>query len=228
MEATPAPDTWPFPPGFFDRVDTGRDAAFYAYPRLVTHIDDAAIAAVGRLYDELGVNGRVLDLMSSWISHFPDPPAALTVLGMNDEELTRNPQARNRVVHDLNAAPSLPFREGSFDDAVCCVSVDYLIRPVEVFTDVARVVRPSGRLVCTFSNRLFPTKAIRGWLYASDEGRCEIVREYFRLAGGWGPAEVRRCTPVDHRGDPLFAVWARRRPGPGPGTSVGKQPLEEG
>ena len=60
-----------FPDWFFDRVDPGPDAAFYAPPRLVTHIDDAAIAAVGALYTELGIDGtaprprRVLDLMSS-------------------------------------------------------------------------------------------------------------------------------------------------------------------
>jgi SAM-dependent methyltransferase len=182
---------------------------------------------VGRLYDELGVNGRVLDLMSSWISHFRTPPASLTVLGMNGHELARNRQARNGVVHDLNAAPGLPFRAGAFDDAVCCVSVDYLVRPVEVFTEVARVLGPGGRLVCTFSNRLFPTKAVRGWLYASDEGRCRIVSEYFRLSGWWEPAAVRRCTAPEHRGDPLFAVWAVRSPGRGDGASVGQQPLQE-
>lgn len=214
MDPSPAQDAGPFPPGFFDRVDAGPDPAFYAYPRLVTHIDDAAIAAVGRLYEELGISGRVLDLMSSWISHFREPPASLTVLGMNSAELARNPQARNRVLHDLNVGASLPFGDQSFDDAVCCVSVDYLVRPIEVFADVGRVLRPGGRFVCTFSNRLFPTKAVRGWLYASDQGRCEIVREYFRLSGAWEPAEVRRCTPGDHEGDPLFAVWARRPPAP--------------
>ncbi|CAA9494089.1 MAG: hypothetical protein AVDCRST_MAG69-1511, partial [uncultured Solirubrobacteraceae bacterium] len=54
----------PFPPGFFDRGDPSPDADFYAQPRLVTHIDDGAIEAVGRLYEELGIEGRVLDLMS--------------------------------------------------------------------------------------------------------------------------------------------------------------------
>src|SRR5579884_2212794 len=118
MDPPSAPGGAAFPPGFFDRVDPGPDASFYTYPRLVTHIDDAAIATVGRLYEQLGVQGRVLDLMSSWISHFRTAPAALTVLGMNPEELARNGQARNRVVHDLNTGASLPFRDGSFDDAV--------------------------------------------------------------------------------------------------------------
>jgi SAM-dependent methyltransferase len=197
-----------FQAGFFHRMDASPDAYFYAWPRLVVHIDDDAIAAVGALYDELGLEGRVLDLMSSWVSHFRSRPAHLTVLGMNEAELAANPMASARVVHDLNHDPRLPFPDASFDAVVCCVSVDYLVRPVEVFRDVARVVRPGGRFVCTFSNRCFPTKAITGWLYATDEQRGYIVRSYFQRAGGWGPPKVQRRTPPGHRGDPLFAVWA--------------------
>jgi SAM-dependent methyltransferase len=199
-----------FPAGFFIRSDETDDAAFYSSARLVTHIDEQAIEAVGTLYEELAVNGDVLDLMSSWVSHFRRPPAKLTVLGMNERELAANHAASVRVVHDLNADPHLPFADGSFDDAVCCVSVDYLTRPVEVFADVARVLRPGGRLVTTFSNRVFPTKAIRAWLASDDEGRCEIVAEYFARSGAFEPATIERRTPVGSRGDPLFAVWATR------------------
>jgi SAM-dependent methyltransferase len=200
-----------FPRGFFDRADPSTDAAFYSWPRVVTHIDDGAIAAVGALYDELGIAGDVLDLMGSWVSHFRSPPARLTVLGMNAEELGANPAATATVVHDLNADPHVPLADASFDAAVCCVSVDYLIRPVEVFTDVARVLRPGGTFVCTFSNRCFPTKAIRGWLAASDEEHCAIVTRYFELAPGWEQPHAERRTPAMHAGDPLFAVWAHRR-----------------
>ena len=196
-----------FPPGFFDRQDDTQDTEFYAFPRFVTHIDDAAIAAVGALYDELGVRGDVLDLMSSWVSHFHHAPAHLTVLGLNADELAANPQAAAWVVHDLNAEPVLPFATDTFDDATCCVSVDYLTDPVAVFREIARVVRPGGRFVCTFSNRLFPTKAVRGWLLADDESHMRIVTDYFGRAGGFAPAESKRCTPLDHRGDPLYAVW---------------------
>jgi SAM-dependent methyltransferase len=200
-----------FPPGFFDRADAGADDAFYRVPRIVTHIDDDAIAAVGALYEELGLHGDVLDLMSSWVSHFTVAPRHLTVLGMNAAELVRNPQASETVVHDLNADPRLPLDDASFDAAVCCVSVDYLMRPIEVFTDVARVVRPGGPFVCTFSNRCFPTKAIRGWLYSSDAQHGDIVAEYFRQAGGWHEPVIERRTPAGHFGDPLWAVWAYRR-----------------
>jgi SAM-dependent methyltransferase len=205
------PENDGFPPGFFARADDGDDAAFYAMPRLVTHIDDDAIAAVGDLYEEHEIEGDVLDLMSSWVSHFKVAPRHLRLLGMNKHELDANPMAAERIVHDLNADPRIPLPDESIDDAVCCASVDYLVRPVEVFRDVARVLRPGGRFVCTFSNRVFATKAIQAWLYASDDERCRIVAEYFRQSQAYEPPTVERRTPADHRGDPLYAVWAVRR-----------------
>ena len=195
---------------FFARGDPTPDPMFYSWPRFVTHIDDDAIAAVGALYEELGIDGEVLDLMSSWVSHFRQRPERLTVLGMNADELAANPQASATVIHDLNEDPALPFDDASFDAAVCCVSVDYLVHPVEVFRDVARVLRPGGTFACTFSNRCFPTKAIAGWLYANDAQRCAIVAEYFRQAGGWSEPTVDQRTPVHHFGDPLYAVWSMR------------------
>ena len=199
----------PFPPGFFDRYDEQPDGVFYEPPRLVTHIDDGAIAAVGGLYEHLGLTGDVLDLMSSWISHFRTAPASLTVLGMNAAELARNPMATEVVVHDLNAEPRLPFADASFDAVTCCVSVDYLVRPVEVFTDVARVLRDGGRLVVTFSNRCFPTKAVQGWLANDDMGRLAIVRAYFRQSGAFAEPDLAHCNP-GAPGDPLYAAWATR------------------
>ena len=170
-----------FPAGFFSRADESNDQLFYDPLRLVTHIDDRAIRAVGTLYEQLdigapkrnGPGGRVLDLMSSWVSHFIQPPTHLTVLGMNERELAANPFAVQRVVHDLNANPVLPFDDHSFDDAVCCVSIDYLATPIEVMRELQRVLQPGGRFVCTFSNRCFPTKAIRGWLSLNDDQRCQ-------------------------------------------------------
>ena len=148
--------------------------------------------------------------MSSWVSHFRTSPRHLRVLGMNERELEANEAAAERIVHDLNADPRVPLPDASVDDVVCCVSVDYLVRPIEVFRDVARVLRPGGRLVTTFSNRVFPTKAIRGWLHADDEQRCLIVAEYFRRSQVFDEPVVARRTLVDRRGDPLFAVWATR------------------
>jgi len=200
-----------FPPGFFDRMDPAPDAGFYATPRLVTHIDDDAIAAVAALYEELGVEGRVLDLMGSWVSHFTaPPPQELVVLGMNEPELRANDAAAEIVVQDLNADPSLPFDAGSFDHVVCCVSVDYLTRPLEVFVEVAQVLRPGGLFVLTFSNRCFSTKAIRGWLQTDDAGHMAYVRRLFALTEGFGPAAADLRTPLTATGDPLYGVWAAK------------------
>ena len=197
----------PFPPGFFNRVDQQADDEFYQPLRLVTHIDDGAVAAVGDLYERLGLTGDVLDLMSSWVSHFRSAPSSLTVLGMNAAELARNEMADAAVVHDLNADQSLPFGDDEFDAVTCCASVDYLVRPVEVFTEVARVLRAGGRFVVTFSNRCFPTKAIRGWLANDDSGRLAIVRTYFEQSGGFDAPTSSHCNS-GAPGDPLYAVSA--------------------
>ena len=213
-----APDPYAgFPPSFFQRADGRDDAVFYGPPRLVTHIDDAAIAAVGELYAELGIDGsaptprRVLDLMSSWVSHFRTPPADLVVLGMNAEELAANPAATQRLVHDLNADPRLPLPDADVDAAVCCVSIDYLTRPIEVLTDVGRVLRPGGPLAVTFSNRCFPTKAVRGWLATDDDQHGRVVAELVRRTGLFDEPRVQLRTPPGV-GDPLYAVTATRLP----------------
>ncbi|MEI4273183.1 methyltransferase domain-containing protein [Klenkia sp. LSe6-5] len=198
-----------FPPGFFERDDDRPDDVFYAPPRLVTHIDDRATAAVGALYTELGITGRALDLMSSWVSHFEQPPAELVVLGMNAEELAANPAATERIVHDLNADPRILLPDADVDAVVCCVSIDYLTRPIEVLTEAARVLRPGGVLAITFSNRCFPTKAVRGWLATSDEQHGPLVAELVRRAGGFAEPRVERRTPPGP-GDPLWAVTAVR------------------
>ncbi len=200
-----------FPAGFFARADESADERFYALDRFVTHIDDDAIAAVGALYRELGLDGDVLDLCSSWISHFDPPPPRLVALGMNAAELAANPAAGEWIVRDLNADPTLPFDDRSFDAATCCVSVDYLTRPLEVFAEVARVLRPGGTFVLTFSNRCFPSKAIRGWLATDDRGHCAIVAAYVEATPGLGDPVVQHRNP-GATGDPLFAVWAPATP----------------
>lgn len=207
-----APGIGPFPVGFFDRSDQENDRVFYRPARLVTHIDSHAIEAVGQLYTELDLAGDVLDLMSSWISHFATAPSSLTALGMNVAELDANPMATATIVHDLNTDPTLPFDDAVFDAVTCCVSVDYLTRPIEVFADAARVLRPGGLFVCTFSNRCFPTKAIRGWLTADDAGRCDLVSRYFERSGALRPATVDVCIPTGSGSDPLYAVWGKTHP----------------
>ena len=105
-------------PHLYRRQDSSDDEIFYAVPRLVTHIDNDAIGALSAFYEsKLEPHTRVLDLMSSCVSHLPDGIEFREVvgLGMNHAELNANPQLTRYVVHNLNRDPQLPFE----DEASC-------------------------------------------------------------------------------------------------------------
>ncbi len=199
------------PDAAFARQDESPDSDFYRSPRLVTHIDAAAVAAVTALYREtLAPGSDVLDLMTSHVSHLPAdlPLGRVAGLGMNAAEIAANPRLTERTVQSLNADPTLPYADAAFDAVLICVSVQYLTQPVEVFREIARVLRPGGALVVTFSNRCFPTKAVRVWSALDDAGHVALVGTYTQEAGGFGEYDVAAHTP--RRGDPLFGVVARR------------------
>ncbi|HTO13432.1 MAG TPA: methyltransferase domain-containing protein [Candidatus Binatia bacterium] len=200
-----------FPPAAYEREDESPDAQFYDTPRKVVHIDDRAIAALGRLYEEvLPAGGRLLDLLSSWRSHVPDRfDAEVVGLGLNAEEMGDNPHLSYHVIHDVNREPRLPFEEQFFDGAMCAVSIQYVTHPVAFFAEVRRVLRPGAPFVVTFSNRCFPTKAVAVWLNTTDAHHVELVQAYFEAAGGWTKPVADNRSPGPE-GDPLYAVWARR------------------
>src|SRR5215471_1686004 len=161
---SPMPE--PFPPDFFRRLDDSEDELFYIQPRFVVHIDDGAIKKVSSIYQRLLPQGGViLDLMSSWRSHLPDHlrPVRVVGLGMNRAEMADNPALNEVVIHNLNQNPELPFADAEFDGAVVTVSVQYMTRPLEIFRGVARVLKRGAPFVVTFSNRMFPTKAVAIW-----------------------------------------------------------------
>jgi len=200
-----------FPSEFFRRFDESDDAEFYAAPRLVTHIDDATIAALTQLYREvLAPGASVLDLMSSWVSHLPPEVSFARVagLGMNRTELEHNPRLTDFVVHDLNATPELPYPDATFDAVFNAVSIQYLTRPVEVYASVCRVLKPNGLAVIATSHRCFPTKAIMAWHASSPAERAHVLQLYLQLAGGFGRATYLDRSPAD--ADPLWVVMANK------------------
>jgi SAM-dependent methyltransferase len=202
-----------FPPDYFRRYDESDDQHFYLYPRLTAHIDEAACRAVGQLFrDELPPNGRILDLMSSYHSHFPAdlPVEHLIGLGLNEEELRLNERLDDHLVHDLNVTPALGFADASFDGAVCTVSVQYLTRPVEVFAEVGRVLRPGAPFIVTFSNRCFPSKAVQIWVSTSDAQHMTLVKQYFTRSDQFTDIRGLDRSPRRWLSDPLFAVVGRR------------------
>jgi len=199
------------PPEAFAKEDRTPDVLFYAQPRFVAHIDDAAIEAVTALYrTHLPPGGRILDLMSSWISHLPTEAAYTAVIGhgLNDRELAANPRLTQRFVQDLNADPILPLEAASIDAALICVGIQYLQDPVAVLREVARVLVPGAPVIISFSNRCFPTKAVAIWraLDGDDQGR--LIDLYLRHAG-FSAVEAYAVVPEGGLSDPLWAVIGR-------------------
>ncbi len=208
----------PYP---FHRKNNDDDSHFYQKPRMVKHLDDTAIDQVRSMYSRLlPLGAKILDLMSSCRSHLPDSlkTCQVTGLGLNGDELQANPQLAGRVVHDLNRDPVLPFADRTFDAVICTVSIEYLIKPLEVLGEIARVSRPGGIFITTFSDRWFPGKQIEPWADLHRFERLGLVLDYYLKSGQFDNLHTASILglprPVTDRhitktriSDPLFAVW---------------------
>jgi len=161
--------------------------------------------------------------MSSWTSHLPPSlkPLRVSGLGINATELEQNPRLTDHRVHDLNTDPTLPHQNNTFDVVICSVSVEYLTDPLTVFADVARVLKPGGKFVVTFSNRWFSPKVIQIWEQIHEFERVGLVMEYFIRSGGFDNLNTYSMRglprPKDDKyaaeqplSDPIYGVWGTK------------------
>ena len=204
------------------KLDETDDTLFYSFPRFVTHVDKGFIQQLGILYQErLQPNTRILDLMSSWVSHLPEAMSFAHVEGhgMNAEELAQNPRLDHYFVQNLNQNPQLPLPDQSFDAVLMAVSVQYLQQPEQVFAEIQRILKPKGVTIVSFSNRMFFQKAIEAWREGSEADRLNLVKGYFQSVPGFSEPEiiarVSQLGPVLQMlglgmGDPFYAVIAHR------------------
>ena len=218
------PQTFPLTKEHLSRIDESPDTQFYSQPRVnVQHIDEAAVATLGDFYKKaMPPESVILDLMSSWTSHLAKGAGQdkadgyykrVSAVGMHDSELAANPALHDYLVHDLNAKPHLKmYGDNTFDVVFCSVSVDYLADPLPIFREVWRVLRPHGLAIFTWSNRMFPTKAIKAWREASEPGRLWICGAYFHYSvpNGWAGPHAHDLSPNPGRSDPVYAVSARK------------------
>ncbi|MEL7144124.1 MAG: class I SAM-dependent methyltransferase [Cyanobacteria bacterium J06643_4] len=205
-----------------NKLDPSNDSLFYASPRFVTHVDEGFIAQLTKLYrDRIPPNSRILDMMSSWVSHLPGDVdyAHLEGHGLNGEELARNKRLDHYFVQNLNENQTLPLEDQSFDAVINCVSVQYIQYPEKIFAEVYRVLKPGGVAIFSFSNRMFYQKAIALWRDGSEASRVELVKRYFDAVPGFGNIEAIVNTseaPAILKmmgmggGDPFYAVVAER------------------
>ncbi|WP_199247371.1 class I SAM-dependent methyltransferase [[Phormidium] sp. ETS-05] len=204
------------------KLDPTDDELFYAYPRFVTHVDEGFIDQLTNLYRErLQPNTRILDLMSSWVSHLPDDMefAHVEGHGLNADELAKNPRLDSYFVQDLNKNPQLPLPDASFDAVLNTVSVQYLQYPEAIFSEIHRLLKPGGVAIVSFSNRMFYHKAILAWRDGTDADRLQLVKRYFQSVPGFTPPEaIARSSTAPAflqflgiaSGDPFYAVIASR------------------
>lgn len=189
------------PPEGRAKLDPRSDRDFYAFPRLVKHVDDGFLATLTDLYRErLRPESDVLDLMSSWVSHLPPEVPFRRVVGhgLNAQELAKNRRLDYFFVSDLNREQRLELESASFDAVLCTVSVQYLQSPEKVFAEIYRVLKPGGVCIVSFSNRMFYEKAIGAWREGSAYSRVQLVTQYFQCVEGFTqPEVVRRLPPTD-------------------------------
>ena len=175
------------------KLDDTNDLYFYNSPRLVTHVDEGFIDRLKNLYRErLKPNTRVLDLMSSWVSHLPDDVkfAHVEGHGMNTEELVKNPRLDHYFLQNLNQNPKLPLDDADFDAVLITVSIQYLQYPEAVLSEIYRILKPNGIVIISFSNRMFYQKAIAAWRDGTDTDRINLVKQYFQSVDGFTRPEV--------------------------------------
>ncbi|MBE9170576.1 methyltransferase domain-containing protein [Pleurocapsales cyanobacterium LEGE 06147] len=204
------------------KLDETDDTEFYSFPRFVTHVDESFIDQLTSLYREkLQPNTRILDLMSSWVSHLPEEIefAHVEGHGMNAEELAKNPRLNHYFVQNLNIDLKLPLPDADFAAALIAVSVQYLQYPEAVFAEVYRVLKPGGIFIVSFSNRMFYQKAIAAWRDGTETSRVELVKQYFQSVPGFSEPEIiarQSSVPVLLQmlglvsGDPFYAVLANK------------------
>jgi SAM-dependent methyltransferase len=202
------------------KLDDSDDALFYSVPRFVTHLDDRFLETLTQLYrDRLQPRTRILDLMSSWVSHLPKEMsfAHIEGHGLNAEELARNPRLKNSFVQNLNQDPKLPLPDQSFDAVLNTASVQYLQYPEAVFSEIYRVLKPNGIAIISFSNRMFFHKAIQAWRDGSEADRLALVQTYVASVPGFKVEDAITILPksaalawLSGGQDPFYAVVARR------------------
>jgi SAM-dependent methyltransferase len=137
-------------------------------------MDEEAIAALRDLYSDLEIDGRVLDLDGEIADRFEFPPDALVRFG-------GDPTA-------------LPYGDAEFDDVIAHGRVKQA-----TFPEVARVLKPGGHFVCTFTGG------------GDDAGYVKQLRKWFAATPTFGGAESDLRTSLTGPGARLWAVWARKR-----------------
>jgi 2-polyprenyl-3-methyl-5-hydroxy-6-metoxy-1,4-benzoquinol methylase len=167
---------------------------------------------------------RVLEIacgrgdFAAWCVSRPAPPALLVAGDLSGAALRI---ARGRAGASASAAffqadaEAIALRSATFDTVICCETLEHLYKPRAALNELARVLRPGGRLFLTTPNYLGPMGGYRGYLRLtgrrySEEGQpvnrfllTPRVRHWVRRAG---------LNIVGTDGTGHYVPWPRRAP----------------
>jgi len=97
-----------------------------------------------------------------------------------------------------------------------------MVQPFMVFSEIARILKPGGRFILTFSRPQHASKTIRIWEGCHEFERPGIMLEYFLRDGlfndlhSWSmrglvrPADDKQSS-AQETADPLHAIWGSKR-----------------
>ena len=109
----------------------------------------------------------------------------------------------------------LPFRDDSFDTVTCCETIEHVLDPPRAARELARVLKPGGRLYLTTPSYLNATGLYRGWLRLNgrryDEGGQPVAHFTMLPRTAWwlrrAGLRVERSDAIGH-----YLPWPGRAP----------------
>ncbi|MBF0264344.1 MAG: methyltransferase domain-containing protein [Gammaproteobacteria bacterium] len=166
----------------FSRIMEDNDGEFYDAIETITPGDLASQNRITQFYQQfLCKDNKVLDLMAADKSYLPENiPLDITGLGVKKQDLENNKRLSQGIIYDVNKCQTLPFNSNTFDMVVCTFAIEYMTSPIELFIDVARILKSGGHFCIGFSNRFYQQKAVKIWRDTELLDRPKIVLEYFK------------------------------------------------
>lgn len=209
----------------FTRLDESDDAEYFSIPDFEPFWDSCALQQVASLYNQLiPEHSKVLDLMAGAHSPLQESaihPSHITCAGLNRQELEANPICQEIQIVNVNAQNPLAVfsNDAEFDVVLIHAAIEYVIQPDILIAEIARILKPGGRIIISFSNRSVTPRVIQIWKEIHEFERPGLVLSYLRhaqsfthfnsfsLRGLFRPESDTLASQLLYS-DPVYMVWA--------------------
>ncbi|WP_456431108.1 methyltransferase domain-containing protein [Thermosulfuriphilus sp.] len=202
------------------RADNRPDAEFYSQPQGRLPIDEKAADLILEINRRILPDGPILELFSLSESFLPEGKK-ITGVSPSRAAVAGNPKLEKKIIQDLNQDPRLPFEGESFEAVVLNLSLPYLLDPGKIAKEVARVLKPKGVFLLTFTDRFLAPRATELWIDLHPFERMGYALEHLLATGAFKDLNTYSARgfprpvsdvlfPERQEADPVFAVWGRR------------------